>query len=151
MEKTQNSRKVLVIHGPNLNMLGTREPEIYGKATLDEIDQMLENLGDRLSLAVESFQSNYEGGIVEKIQESASDRDGLVINPGAYTHTSIAIRDALLMLEIPVIEVHLSNIYRREPFRHTSLIADVVFGRICGFGVHGYSMALDALAHILSK
>jgi len=151
MEKTQNSRKVLVIHGPNLNMLGTREPEIYGETTLDEIDRMLENLGGRLNLTVETFQSNHEGAIVEKIQNVAPDRGGLIINPGAYTHTSIAIRDALLLLEIPVIEVHLSNIYKREAFRHTSLVADVALGRICGFGVHGYSMALDALAHMFSK
>ncbi|MFC1829775.1 type II 3-dehydroquinate dehydratase, partial [Thermodesulfobacteriota bacterium] len=112
MEKTENSASVLVIHGPNLNMLGTREPEIYGETTLEEIDRMLESLGDQLNLTVETFQSNSEGAIVEKIQSAASDRDGLIINPGAYTHTSIAIRDALLILEIPIIEVHLSNIYQ---------------------------------------
>lgn len=151
MEKLENNRKVLVIHGPNLNMLGKREPGIYGKATLDEINSALEELGENLGLAVETFQSNHEGVIVEKIQDAASEQNGLVINPAAYTHTSIAIRDALLLLEFPVIEVHLSNIRKREPFRHVSMIADVVTARISGFGAHGYNMALEAITRMFQE
>ena len=151
MEKRENNRKILVIHGPNLNMLGKREPGIYGKTTLDEINSTLEELGQKLGLAVETFQSNHEGVIVEKIQDAASTKSGLVINPAAYTHTSIAIRDALLLLEFPVIEVHLSNIRKREPFRHASMIADVVTARISGFGANGYSMALEAIARMFQE
>ena len=149
MEQNKDSLKVLVIHGPNLNMLGKREPEIYGRTTLDEINSTLKELGKRLGLAVETFQSNHEGAIVDKIQEAAAARNGLLINPAAYTHTSIAIRDALLLLDIPVIEIHLSNIYKREPFRHKSLISDVATAQITGFGVKGYSMALEALAAMI--
>jgi 3-dehydroquinate dehydratase-2 len=149
MEETKNAKKVLVIHGPNLNLLGTREPEIYGKTTLDEINSILEELGNKLGLAVETFQSNHEGAIVDKIQQAVSGQKGLIINPAAYTHTSIAIRDALVMLDIPIIEIHISNIYKREPFRHQSLIGDVVTAQIKGFGVQGYTMALEALAGMI--
>ena len=149
MEQTKGARKVLIIHGPNLNLLGKRETEIYGKATLDEINSALEELGNRLGLAVETFQSNHEGAIVDKIQQAVSVQNGLIINPAAYTHTSIAIRDALLMLDIPVIEIHISNIYKREPFRHKSLLRDVVTAQITGFGVQGYTMALEALAKMI--
>ena len=149
MEQSKESPKVLVIHGPNLNMLGKREPEIYGRTTLDEINSTLEELGKRLGLAIETFQSNHEGAIVDKIQEAATVQKGLIINPAAYTHTSIAIRDALLLLNIPVIEIHLSNIYKREPFRHKSLISDVATAQITGFGVQGYSLALEALAGMI--
>ncbi len=149
MEQSKDSLKVLVIHGPNLNMLGKREPDIYGKTTLDEINSTLEELGNRLGLAVETFQSNHEGAIVDKIQKDAAIQNGLIINPAAFTHTSIAIRDALLLLDIPVIEIHLSNIYKREPFRHKSLISDVATAQITGFGVQGYSMALEALAKMI--
>jgi 3-dehydroquinate dehydratase-2 len=149
MEETKNAKKVLVIHGPNLNLLGTREPEIYGKTTLDEINSILEELGNKLGLAVETFQSNHEGAIVDKIQQAVSGQKGLIINPAAYTHTSIAIRDTLVMLDIPIIEIHISNIYKREPFRHQSLIGDVVTAQIKGFGVQGYTMALEALAGMI--
>ncbi len=149
MEQSKDRLKVLVIHGPNLNMLGKREPDIYGKTTLDEINSTLEELGNRLGLAVDTFQSNHEGAIVDKIQKDAAIQNGLIINPAAFTHTSIAIRDALLLLDIPVIEIHLSNIYKREPFRHKSLISDVATARITGFGVQGYSMALEALAKMI--
>lgn len=149
MEEIKNSKKVLVIHGPNLNLLGTREPEIYGKTTLDEIDAGLKELGTKLKLEVETFQSNHEGAIVDKIQQAVSVQKGLIINPAAYTHTSIAIRDALVMLKIPIIEIHISNIFKREPFRHQSFISDVVTAQIKGFGVQGYTMALEALARMI--
>jgi 3-dehydroquinate dehydratase-2 len=146
MKKQTPPLKILVIHGPNLNRLGKREPEIYGKTTLDSMDLQLKKEGKKLGVDVETFQSNYEGAIVEKIQEAVSTINGLIINPAAYTHTSIAIRDALLMLDIPVIEVHLSNIFKRERFRHKSLISDVVTAQISGLGEKGYFLALKALS-----
>ena len=149
MDQNKNSLKILVIHGPNLNMLGKREPEIYGKTTLDEINSELEEIGTTLGIFVETFQSNHEGAIIEKIQESAATQKGIIINPAAYTHTSIAIRDALLALDIPIIEIHISNIYKREPFRHKSLISDVVTAQIAGLGIKGYSIALKALAEMI--
>ncbi len=149
MEERKNTKKVLVIHGPNLNLLGTREPEIYGKTTLNEVNSTLEDMGYRLGLAVETFQSNHEGAIVDKIQQALLDQNGLVINPAAYTHTSIAIRDALAMLDMPIIEIHISNIYKREPFRQQSLISGVVTAQIKGFGVRGYFMALEAMAEMI--
>ena len=142
-------KKVLVIHGPNLNLLGTREPETYGNRTLADIDKALVERGQSLGLEVETFQSNHEGDIVDKIQAATKNCHGLIINPAAYTHTSIAIRDALLVLDIPVIEVHLSNIYKREPFRQQSIISDVVTGKIIGLGHHGYLIALDAVARLI--
>ena len=149
MKKRKGNKKVLIIHGPNLNMLGKREPDIYGKASLEEINKGLEEVGKKLGLAIETFQSNHEGAIVEKIQKAAGRYKGLIINPAAYTHTSIAIRDALLLHDTPVIEVHLSNIYKREPFRQKSMIADVATAQISGFGVHGYTMALEALGRMI--
>jgi 3-dehydroquinate dehydratase-2 len=151
MKQEKSRKKILVIHGPNLNMLGKREPELYGNATLDEINSTLEVLGNRLGLAVETFQSNHEGVIVDKIQQAAAVKRGLIINPAAYTHTSVAIRDAILILDIPVIEIHISNIYKREPFRHKSLLSDVVTAQISGFGVQGYTMALEALAGMIEN
>jgi len=148
--KRKKQRSVLVIHGPNLNMLGQREPDMYGRMTLADIDGGLVEQGKRLDIAVETFQSNHEGNIVDKIQ-AAGIYDGLIINPAAYTHTSVAIRDALLLLQIPIIEVHLSNINKREPFRHTSFVADVVTARIAGLGAHGYVLALEAMARMLSE
>jgi 3-dehydroquinate dehydratase-2 len=141
--------KVLVVHGPNLNLLGRRQPEIYGRTTLSEINRALADLGARLGLAVETFQSNHEGEIVDRIQQAIGGYAGLIINAAAYTHTSIAIRDALAMLEVPVIEVHLSNIHKREEFRHASLLAGVVSGQIIGLGAAGYRLALQALAEML--
>ena len=146
MEALPETQAILVIHGPNLNMLGKREPEVYGKATLDDINLSLKETGIRLGVRVEAFQSNHEGAIVDKIQEIMNSHQGLIINPGAYTHTSVAIRDALLLLSIPVVEVHLSNIYKREAFRHHSMIAGVATGQISGLGSDGYILALEYLA-----
>jgi len=144
-----SSPRILVIHGPNLNLLGRREPEIYGRTTLDEINGQLAALGAQLGLALDTFQSNHEGAIVDRIQQAAGVYDGLIINAAAFTHTSIAIRDALAMIEAPVIEVHLSNIHRREPFRHTSMTAGVVTGQILGLGAAGYALALRGLAEMV--
>jgi 3-dehydroquinate dehydratase II len=135
---------VLVINGPNLNLLGTREPEIYGHTTLDDINHRLTALGNELAVRVESFQSNSEGALVDRIQQARGNIDLIIINPAAYTHTSIAIRDALAASEVPAIEVHLSNVYKRESFRHHSTIADVVEARLIGFGAEGYLLALRA-------
>jgi 3-dehydroquinate dehydratase-2 len=151
MGLNKSQPNVLVIHGPNLNMLGKREPEIYGATTLKAINSALKELGKKLGLEVEFFQSNHEGAIVEKIQQAVQHQKGLIINPAAYTHTSIAIRDALLLLDIPVIEVHLSNIYKREPFRHQSMISDVVSAQITGLGIKGYTMALEAIAGMVQS
>ena len=142
-------KRILVIHGPNLNMLGQREPDIYGHQSLDEINAQLLALGKKLGMALEIFQSNHEGDIVDRIQQSVGACEGVLINPAAYTHTSIAIRDALSLLDIPVIEIHLSNIYRREPFRHKSLIADIAAARISGFGARGYLLALEGLPALI--
>ena len=140
----QPARKtILVIHGPNLNMLGSREPSVYGEATLADIDAELTADALAMNMTVELFQSNHEGAIVDRIQSAANTVDGVIINPGAYTHTSVAIRDALLLLDVPIIEVHLSNVYKREAFRHKSLISDVVTGKIVGCGAAGYRMALS--------
>ena len=150
MADKSHQKRILVIHGPNLNMLGKREPDIYGHESLTEIDSGLKLKGEELGFEVETFQSNHEGALVEKIQQAVGSVHGVVINPAAYTHTSIAIRDALAMLDIPIVEIHLSNIYRREPFRHHSMIADIVTARIAGFGSHGYSLALEGLVGMLS-
>ncbi len=144
-----SSPRILVLHGPNLNLLGRREPEIYGRTTLDEINRQLTELGAQLGLEVDMFQSNHEGDIVDRIQQAADRCDGVIINAAAFTHTSVAIRDALAALDMPVIEVHLSNIHRREPFRHTSLTAGVVTGQILGLGASGYALALRALAEMV--
>jgi len=142
---------VLVIHGPNLNLLGEREPEVYGRTSLADIDKELKKLGRELEMKIETFQSNSEGGIVDRIQNARGKCDVLLINPGAYTHTSVAIRDAISAVNIPVIEVHLSNVYRREPFRHHSTIADIAYGRIMGFGAESYSLALRAARTIAEE
>jgi 3-dehydroquinate dehydratase-2 len=136
--------RVLVIHGPNLNLLGQREPEIYGSTKLSDIDRELKRLGRELGATVETFQSNSEGAIVDRIQRARNRADIILINPGAYTHTSIAIRDAFAAIAVPLIEVHLSNVYKREPFRHHSTLADLAVGRIMGFGAEGYYLALRA-------
>jgi 3-dehydroquinate dehydratase-2 len=139
-------RSVLVIHGPNLNLLGRREPEIYGSTSLEEIDRRLKALGGELGLRVETMQSNSEGEIVTAIQQAASWADALIINAGAYTHTSLAIADAIQGVKLPAVEVHLSNIYAREQFRHHSFLSRVCIGQICGFGVDSYLLALRAVA-----
>jgi 3-dehydroquinate dehydratase-2 len=134
--------KVLFINGPNLNMLGTREEDVYGSLTLNQINEKILSKANELKIDTDFFQSNVEGNLVSKIQES-SDFDYIVINPAAFTHTSIAIRDALLSIKAKFIEVHLSNIYSREDFRHNSYVSSIAIGVISGFGFHGYLMALD--------
>lgn len=141
--------RVLVIHGPNLNLLGSRELHIYGRQTLEEINASLAALGRRLGVEVDAFQSNHEGAIVDRIQQAAGAYAGVIINAAAYTHTSVAIRDALAALALPAIEVHLSNIHKREGFRHASLTAAVVAGQIVGLGPTGYHLALRALAEMI--
>ncbi len=146
------SLRILVLHGPNLNMLGSREPGHYGKQTLAEITEQLIALGDALGVEIVSFQSNHEGELVDRIQQAASEHiDGIIINPAAYTHTSIALRDALLATAIPFIEVHLSNIHSREEFRHRSLLADAAAGVVAGFGATSYILALRGLAELLQQ
>jgi 3-dehydroquinate dehydratase-2 len=142
-------RTVLVIHGPNLNLLGEREPEVYGRTRLEDIDRSLKQLGRELRLKVETFQSNSEGAIVDRIQQARGHVRVLVINPAAYTHTSVAIRDAITACELPTVEVHLSNVYARESFRHHSTIAGIVVGRIMGFGAEGYLLALRAAKRLI--
>ncbi len=141
--------KVLVIHGPNLNLLGTREEDIYGTATLDDINGQLKTLADNAGVEIEFFQSNHEGEIVDKIGAAKENFSAILINPAAYTHTSVAIRDAIAAVQIPTIEVHLSNVYAREEFRHTSLIAPVAHGQISGFGVDSYLLGLQATINLI--
>lgn len=138
--------KVLILHGPNLNLLGEREPAVYGSLTLGEIDQRLVDLGHELGVEVRTFQSNHEGALIDALQDARTWAQGVVFNPGAYTHTSVALRDAISGINIPVIEVHLSNVYAREEFRHTSLISAVCKGKIVGFGGRSYELGLRALA-----
>ncbi len=136
---------MLVIHGPNLNLLGKREPSVYGVITLAEINASLVKTGDPLGVSVTCFQSNHEGILVDAIQDAPEHHQGIIINAGAYTHTSVAIRDALAGVKLPAVEVHLSNIYRREDFRHHSYIAPVAIGQISGFGAESYRLGLLAL------
>ncbi len=142
---------ISVIHGPNLNLLGTREPEVYGNTTLSDINQMLEAEAQRLGVTVRCMQSNDEGALVTAVQDARTWAQGIIINPGAYTHTSIALRDAISATGLPVIEVHLSNVYKREEFRHHSHIAPVAVGQIAGLGAQGYRLALQALKELLSS
>ncbi|MDD3923225.1 MAG: type II 3-dehydroquinate dehydratase [Endomicrobiaceae bacterium] len=135
-------KKILIVNGPNLNLLGTREPEIYGKLTLNEIETKLKSLAQDLKIEIECFQSNHEGEIVDKICAAQNIFNGIIINPAAYTHTSVAIRDAISAVKIPTIEVHISNIYSRDEFRHNSFIAPVSIGQISGLGLDGYLFAL---------
>jgi len=143
--------RILVIHGPNLNMLGRREPTWYGSATLEEIDAEIRETAEEVGMIAETFQSNHEGAIIEKIHQAIETCDAVIINPAAYTHTSVAIRDALLMLDIPIVEVHLSNIYQRETFRHRSFVSDVATARVAGFGKDGYLMAVRALSQMVAR
>lgn len=141
------SLSVLVLHGPNLNLLGQREPGIYGRATLEEINRLLEEEGRALQIEVSALQSNHEGVLVDAIHQALGCHEGILINAGAYTHTSVALRDAIAAVAIPTVEVHLSNIYRRESFRHHSFIAPVAVGQISGFGAESYRLGLRALAY----
>ncbi len=144
-------QKILVLHGPNLNLLGTREPEIYGYTTLADINQMLCDRAAESGLAVDCFQSNHEGALVDAIQDAKGKYAFVILNAAAYTHYSIAMRDAIAAIDVPVIEVHLSNIHTREEFRHHSVIAPVVMGQICGFGVDSYMAALEVVIRKLSQ
>ncbi len=143
--------KILVIHGPNLNLLGKREPKVYGKLSIRSIDDNLRKLAKAQKVSVDIFQSNHEGEIVTRIQDADGAFDAIVMNPAAYTHTSVAIRDAVSAVKLPVIEVHLSNIYSREEFRHHSLIAPVASGQISGFGAKSYELGLLAAIHAASS
>lgn len=145
------AQTVLVLNGPNLNLLGTREPEIYGRESLDDIRRMVEDHGRALGLAIDFQQWNGEGEMVTAIQQVRGSAAGIVINPAAYSHTSVAILDALLAVQLPVIEVHLSNPHRREDFRHFSYVSQAARGIICGLGAEGYRLALDGLARILKS
>jgi len=139
------NKKILLLHGPNLNLLGTREPEVYGRTTLDQINALAAAHARGRNVELRAEQSNHEGALVDILHVARNWADGVVFNPGAYTHTSIALRDAVSAITLPVVEVHLSNVYARESFRHTSLIAPVCLGQIGGFGWRGYLLAIDAL------
>jgi 3-dehydroquinate dehydratase-2 len=141
--------RILVLHGPNLNLLGKREPEIYGSHTLEDINRTLVAQANLLGVTLDCFQSNHEGELIDLIHSALGTRDGILINPGAYTHTSVGLRDALSGVNIPTVEVHLSNIHRREEFRHHSYIAPIAVGQISGFGADSYRLGLDALVHHL--
>ena len=139
------TKGILLLHGPNLNLLGTRQPEIYGSTRLSDIDAAVQEHVAPYTIDLRAAQSNHEGALVDHLHESRNWADGVVFNPGAYTHTSLALRDAIVAIERPVIEVHLSNVHGREAFRHKSLLAGVCLGQIAGFGWHGYILAVDAL------
>ena len=147
---TKKSLRLLILNGPNLNLLGTREADIYGQTTLADIETLCRTQVQELNVMLDFFQSNHEGILVERIQQARGAVDLIIINPAAYTHTSVAIRDALLAVEIPVIEVHLSNIHKREPFRHHSYISDIALGQIVGLGPDGYRFAVEAGIRYLS-
>jgi 3-dehydroquinate dehydratase-2 len=147
----KNNLSILVLHGPNLNLLGVREPEVYGDLTLEDIDRRLQEDGQDLGVEVCCLQSNHEGVLVDTIHQALGEYQGILINAGAYTHTSIAIRDALSGVKIPTVEVHLSNIYQRESFRHHSYIAPIAIGQISGFGAGSYRLGLQALITYLTR
>ena len=143
--------KIIILNGPNLNLLGEREKNQYGIFTLEDVEKKCNEYANKNGIKLSMFQSNIEGELVEKIQTSRNTQDGLIINAGGYTHTSVAIHDALKILKIPIIELHISNIYNREEFRHKSLISKVARSVICGFGADGYTMSLDAMKKFLEK
>ena len=141
--------KILILHGPNLNLLGTREPEVYGSMMLDDINAKLIELGKELGAEIKCLQSNHEGALIDALQDARTWANGVVFNPGGYTHTSVALRDAISAIQIPVVEVHLSNVYAREEFRYKSLISAVCKGKISGFGWQSYVLGLRALVDLL--
>jgi 3-dehydroquinate dehydratase-2 len=143
--------KILILHGPNLNLLGTREPEVYGSMTLDNINSNLVELGDGLDVEVECLQSNHEGALIDALHDARTWAHGVVFNPGGYTHTSVTLRDAISAIQIPVVEVHLSNVYAREEFRQVSMVSGVCKGRITGFGWRSYTLGLRALVDLLKE
>lgn len=143
--------KILVINGPNLNMLGQREPEKYGSETLSDIEEMLHTYSFELGATIETFQSNIEGEIVDKIQQGIGTIEGILINPGGYSHTSVAIRDAISSVSIPTVEIHMTNIHAREEFRHHSIVAEVCVGQVSGFGSNSYKLGLKALCDYLKS
>ena len=143
--------KIIILNGPNLNLLGEREKSQYGNFTLKDIEKSCNNYSNQNNINLSLFQSNIEGELVDQIQNSRDNHDGLIINAGGYTHTSVAIHDALKILTIPIIELHISNIYNREEFRHKSLISKVAKGVICGFGANGYIMSLEAMSKFIEK
>ena len=143
--------KIIILNGPNLNLLGERERKQYGNFSLKDLEKSCNDYANQNNIKLSFFQSNLEGELVNQIQDSRNNQDGLIINAGGYTHTSVAIHDALKILKIPIIELHISNIYNREEFRHKSLISKVALGIICGFGVEGYIMSLDAMKKIFEK
>jgi len=143
------AKPVFILNGPNLNMLGKREPEIYGAQTLDDIARLCQSKAEALGLAIDFRQTNHEGELVSQVQEARENACAIILNAAAYTHTSIAVHDALKMADIPIIEVHLSNVYKREEFRHKSYVSGVAQGVICGFGAQGYELALDAVAKLV--
>ena len=143
--------KILVIHGPNLNLLGSREQELYGRLTLPEINTQIKKMAQKIKVEVEIFQSDDEGKLVTRIGEAKGNYQGLLINPAAYTHTSVALRDAILSVGIPTVEVHLSNIYRREEFRRHSFVSDIALGQVVGFGPDSYLLGLEGLVNYLRR
>jgi len=143
--------KVLVLHGPNLNLLGTREPEIYGAATLDDINRMLKNRAEAAGIGIDFLQSNHEGVLVDAVQQARGKYAYIIFNAAAFTHYSIALRDAIAAIDVPVIEVHISNVHKREEFRHRSVLAPVALGQICGLGVASYLAALEAIIYRLKN
>lgn len=143
--------KILLVHGPNLNLLGTREPEIYGTLTLDGINERMQGVAEKHGVELRAFQSNHEGAIVDAIQDARTWADGIVINPGAFSHYSLAIRDALEAVKLPIIEVHLSNVHAREAFRHKLVLTPVCVGMICGLGWRSYLCGVEALIGILEE
>lgn len=146
------STRIQVINGPNLNMLGKREPGIYGAHTLEQINQELSQKASGMGVSIDFFQSNHEGRIIDKVHELFEQKiSGIIINPGAFTHTSVALRDAMLLMSCPIVEIHLSNIYKREPFRHKSMLADIATGQISGFGHFGYQLALEAVCNAIQS
>jgi 3-dehydroquinate dehydratase-2 len=152
MQKNSVNRSVLVIQGPNLNLLGMREPEVYGTITLDDIHKKLTDLAKQADISLETYQSNHEGELIDRVQKAKKDGVSfIIINPGGFTHTSVALRDALAGVAIPFIEVHLSNIHQREEFRKHSYFSDLAMGVICGLGAHGYELALNTIQHKLSS